>query len=233
MSDNNPFETASEPNYLEILVGEGKKFKTVEDLAKGKKESDDYIETLKAELAAEKAKTANGINAEAILTEIRKIREGTSDTEPRQPGETTQVVTPPQIEELVLQTLRNNEIEQITKTNFQKSVEKMDEVWGDDAPKKLKETAKNLGVSVEYLQNVAKQSAPVFFQLTGLNADRSAPGGTTVPTSTVRPVAQNGQVRDMKYYRELKKSNPALFKEDKIRIQMEKDAIALGESFFN
>lgn len=43
--------TEDQVNPLDALVGESKKFKTVEDLAKGKQEADAFIETLKQEKA--------------------------------------------------------------------------------------------------------------------------------------------------------------------------------------
>ena len=235
MSDtNDPFKTADEPNYLEVLVGEGKKFKSVDELAKGKAEADAFIETLKSELAAEKAKSANGTNVQAILDEIKKLNEGkTNDGEVQPLTTATETTAIPNIEEIVLNTLKKTETERTIESNRQAVITKMNEVWGADASKELSKTAKSLGVSVEYLNNVAQQSPSVFFQLTGLNANRNAPSGTTVPTSTVNFGGPGGKVRDAKYYRELKASNRSLNNDTKTQIQMARDAQAQGESFFN
>lgn len=230
-----PFASASEPNYLEELVGEGKKFATAADLAKGKFHADTMIETLKAEITALKANNANGMNVEALMNEIKKLQSGTTQENEGQPPAQTETNPPAQtnIEDLVLQTLEKERAKQATLSNKQTVINKMNEVWGADAPKELKKTADRLGVSVEYLNTVAAQSAPVFFQLTGLNADRSVPSGTTVPTSKVAVGVETSKKRDAAYYRELKKNNPSLYKSQQVQVQMHKDALALGEDYFN
>ena len=84
MTDSNtdPFAQTQEPNYLAELVGEGKKFKTVDDLAKGKWNSDSMIETLKAEIATLKAQANSGANVDTLLAEIRKINGNKEGTDP-------------------------------------------------------------------------------------------------------------------------------------------------------
>lgn len=234
MSDNDPFNTNEQVNYLEELVGDGKKFKTPEDLAKGKAEADRYIETLKQELEAAKAQAANGANVESILAEIKKLNESKPGNDGGQPPmNERENTTIPNIEELVLQTLTKTEAERQARENKNSVIAKMNEVWGADSGKELSKTAANLGVSVEYLNSVAQQSPKVFFQLTGLNTNRSAPSGTTVPTSKVNFGGPEGTVRDARFYRELKKSNPKLYADTKTQIQMARDAQRIGESFFN
>lgn len=238
MTDSNtdPFASSTEPNYLAELVGEGKKFKTVEDLAKGKWNSDSMIETLKAEINTLKTQADSGKNIDAVLAEIRKINTK-ENTDPGS-GQTTmteqKTPDPVNIEEIVLNTLQKTEATKRLETNRQTTIAKMNEVWGADAPKKLQEISGQLGVSIEYLRGVADQSPNVFFQLTGLNANRSAPSGTTVPTSTVRTgITDTGKERTMAFYRELKKQNPARYKEADIQVQMHNDAMRLGERFFD
>ena len=235
-SNTDPFAQTQEPNYLAELVGEGKKFKTVDDLAKGKWNSDSMIETLKAEIATLKTQAASGANVDTLLAEIRKINGNKEGTDPGsgQPPVTEQTNTNPvNIEEVVLNTLKKTEAERLTKTNRDTVIAKMNEVWGKDSPTKLQEVAAQLNVSTEYLRGVADQSPSVFFQLTGLNQTRVVPSGTTVPTSTVRPGINGAKDRTMAFYRELKKTNPSQYKSTEIQVQMHNDAIRLGEAFFD
>lgn len=236
MTDANtdPFNTQNEVNYLEELVGEGKKFGTVEDLAKGKWHSDTMIETLKAEIEALKASNANGMNTEKLLEEIRKLNEGKNLENNGQPVETDKPNPPPQnIEEIVLNTLNNAEQARKAQENREKVISKMNEVWGADASKELSKVAASLNLSKEKLLETAQQSPEAFFTLTGLNADRTPLSGTAAPTSTVRFNGQSSGQRDAAYYRELKKTNPSLYKDSKTQVQMHRDALALGEKFFN
>lgn len=232
MSEDNPFETASERNYLEELVGEGKKFKTVDELAKGKWQSDDYIETLKAKITALEAQTANGMNVEKLREEILRLNAGKDDNGGGQPPVQPSVPSTPDIEDVVLQTLRKTEAERAVQTNTQTTIAKMKEVWGKDAGTKLAEVASEINTSVEALREIAAQSPQMFYRLTGLDQDRTPSGGTTVPTSSVRFESRTPD-RTAKYYRELRKTNPALYKETSTQIQMHRDAQRLGESFFD
>jgi len=227
-----PFKTTNE-NYLETLVGDGKKFATVEDLARGKKEADDFIETLKSENAALKNQSANGMNVDKLMEEIRKLNEGKSDPGNGQPKATEPQNPPTQnIEEIVLQTLNKVQSQSQASQNEQLVIEKVNEAWGNDANSKLKEIASGLGLSLEDLKEQGRKSPAAFFALTGLNADRSPKTGLTVPTGTVTPGKVTTGKRDWNYYQELKKSNPAVYKETRVQIQMNKDARELGEAFF-
>jgi hypothetical protein len=228
-----PFKTVDEVNYLEELVGEGKKFGTVDDLAKGKFHADTMIETLKAEIASLKEANANGSNIQTLLDEIKKIK-GEPDDNGGQPPVQSQSNPPPQnIEELVLSTLDKAKQTELVNRNRETVVSKLNEVWGADAGKNLQKTARELGVSVDYLNNVAQQSPKAFFTLTGLDANRTAPSGTTVPTSTVNFGGKTSNVRDAKFYRELKQANPKLYNDSKTKVQMHRDALSMGEAFFN
>lgn len=231
---NDPFRTTDDVNYLEELVGEGKKFGTIEDLAKGKFHADTMIETLKAEINTLKTSSANGTNIDTLLEEIRKINAGKTGDNNGQPIGDAQVNPPPQnIEEIVLSTLTKTEQARKAQENEQKSVAKMQEVWGKDASKELSRVASTLGLTKEKLLETAQQSPEAFFTLTGLNSNRSPASGTTVPTSSVRFESNGTGKRDAKYYRELKKTNPTAYKDSKTQVQMHRDALQLGEEFFN
>ena len=231
--NNDPFKTPDETNYLAELVGEGKKFSTVDDLAKGKWHSDTMIETLKAEINALKEANANGTNMTALLDEIKKLKGNTDDTNGQTDGQSQGNPPPQDFEEMILNTLNKTKAEEAAKTNRAKAIDKMNEVWGNDAAKELKKTAATLGVSVEYLNDIATQSADAFFAMTGLNSNRTPASGTSVPRGTVNFESNSSKVRDAKYYRELKQSNPKLYKDSKVQVQMHRDALALGETFFN
>jgi hypothetical protein len=230
---NDPFKTANEPNYLAELVGEGKKFATIEDLAKGKWHSDTMIETLKAEIEVERQKANNGANVKALLDELKRAQGNNDDTNGQPNGQSQENPTPVNVEEIVLETLKKSKLEETIQSNKNKVINKITEVWGADAGKELKRSADALGISVTELNDIAQKSPEAFFRLTGLDADRTPSSGTTVPTSTVRLGGPASKVRDAKFYRELKQSNPKLYNDPKTKVQMHRDAIDLGEAYFN
>src|SRR5882762_1576622 len=81
---NLPNQLDSNKAYLEQLVGEGKKFKTAEDLARGKAESDSFIEIMKArmdELRADHLRLREDHQASAQLKDlIDSLQKSKDDT---------------------------------------------------------------------------------------------------------------------------------------------------------
>ena len=63
-----PLETTS---VVDQLVGEGKKFKTIEDALNGKIESDNYITELKSKLSALEAEALKGNRIEELLSQLQ------------------------------------------------------------------------------------------------------------------------------------------------------------------
>ena len=62
----------TQTSELADLVGEGKKFATVEDLAKGKQESDRFIEQLQGELSGLREDLGKRMTSEQVLEEINR-----------------------------------------------------------------------------------------------------------------------------------------------------------------
>lgn len=231
--ENDPFKNPEgNVNYLEALVGEGKKFKTVDDLAKGKAESDSYIETLKQENESLKLKAAEGKSVAELLEALKQDKNPIMDNPLDKGTQTPPALKEEDIAKIALETLNKSETERRIKSNYDASVAKMREVWGNDANKKLVEVASALSVSIDDLVEVARKSPNAFYQMTGLNADRSVPGGTVAPKGTVN-LGTNTKKRDAAYYRDLKVQNPSLWKDTKTQIQMHRDAQSIGEDFFN
>ena len=59
-------------SFLDQLVGEGKKFANIEDLAKGKLNSDEHIDKLENENQRLRQELDTRMTAEEVLAEIRK-----------------------------------------------------------------------------------------------------------------------------------------------------------------
>lgn len=230
-----PFQTPEgSEDLVAALVGEGKKYKDTQALAKSRIHADEHIARLEAELATEREKAKDGKSVAELLEALRAQDPPPNNGQPIvNEAEPPASFKPEDIEKITLATLEKTENARKVAANKAAAIQKMDEVWGADAGKKLNETAKSLGLSIEYLDQVAQQSPSAFFQLTGLNANRTAPSGTTVPTSTVRFGGDASQKRDAAFYRELRRSNPKLWYESKTQIQYQRDALAQGEEFFN
>ena len=221
-------------NPLETLVGEGKKFKTVEDLARGKIESDNYIENLKRELADEKlANEANRRVEELLAQRQQKPQEEQGNNQP--PVEPAPQVKPEDLAELVRKiTAEDNKQAQIA-ANVNVVSAELVKIYGseDNANREVKKRAAELGVTVEWLQGVAAQSPKAFFTTLGVqNTEKPA-----APTrGDVNPQAfQSGNTQDNKYswYREQMRADPKLRDNRNFQLKMHEAALKHGDDFFN
>ena len=229
-SDDNPEDIV---NYLEELVGEDKKFKSVEDLAKGKAEADAFIKKLTDELAEVRKDLDTKIGLEEFLTKMKANEQnGSEEVNDGQP-----ISDDPSpnanIEELVEQLLSKREQTQSAKANETKVASKLTEVYGDKAREQVQRAAEALGTTPAELQEIGRKNPSMLFRLMGLEG-RQAPSGSTVPTSTVH-ISDNGTggERNHAYYQNLKKENPKLYNSPKVQVAMHKDAMRLGERFFS
>lgn len=234
-------------NPLEVLVGEDKKFKTIEDLAKGKLESDAYIETLTRKLDALQEEVQKGQTAKEIADQLREqFQKASSNPNPNQnSGENedgtntnnnsnqNRGISEEDILSLVEKRLSERESTSKAQRNLDEVNKVLQEKIGATAPKFISDKAAELGVTKEYLEQQAAVSPKAFYNLIGLN--QQAPNQNfTPPASSVQTanVGGGGTVRDKKYYDKLYRENPSLRTDKATTIQEHKDAMALGAKFY-
>lgn len=229
-------QTQLPENPLEVLVGEDKKFKSVEDLAKGKIESDNFIKQLQNELAELRDQVGKHQTMEEIKTQIlsslkqEKPLEQPVQPPTREPNDSDKV----DVESLVATLLEKREIETRQKTNKQVVQDALEKKFGADAQLILNQKAKELSVSLDYLAKVAHESPSAFFRLVGI--DQATPAHQPAPaprSSQSAPVTPQSGVRNKSYYEKLKTVNPSEYFSQKTQMQMYKDAMAQGESFYS
>lgn len=232
--------------FLDTLVGEGKKFRDPEELAKGKWESDTYIQTLEQKLDSLRKELEQRETAAEIADRIKSqmANQTPSNRQPNPAGEEngggnddlTQQKMEGLSKEELLKLLDERDRSTVAQKNRIEVSRVLNEKIGATAPKWLADKARELGVTKEYLQQQAEVSPKAFFNLVGLNQTQ-APSGTgfTPPQSSINTSALDTgtQTRTNKYYEKLFKENPKLRFDPKLTVQMHKDAQKLGESFFD
>jgi hypothetical protein len=241
--DNTP-QIDESKDYFQELVGDGRKFKTPQDLAKAKLNSDHYIKTLemqKDELRNDYLKLRQDYEARAKLEELidqlgKKTQlPPTSDYTPPanvdKPG-----IDSAKIESLVSSKIQEHEASKKQTENFQTVKEKLKERYGANYASSLKEQIEDLGITEEFANNLARSNPAVFFRTFGLDAPSQQQNFQTPPRST--RISDNfntkgTQQRTWQYYQDLKAKNPKLYYDPKIAVQMEKDIQTLGERFMD
>lgn len=227
----NETETNTEDTtvYLDELVGEGKKFKDVEALAKGKAEADKLI----AELKAKEDEFAKNDYAKQLLEkmETQTTVPPVQTPEPNKgtdEGATTPASTE-DIESLIAKAIAERETKSAVTANLETVNKTLESNFGTEAEAKVLAKANELGMTKERLQSIAADSPAAFLSLMGTKQPEP-----TVPLSSDRnTVNLVSNERDFNYYQKLRKENPKAFSTSTIQKQMVEDKNRLGNKFFS
>lgn len=224
-------------SFVAQLVGEGKKFRDLEALAKGKLEADRHIGEITKTLDELRAELAKQDYAKSLLESINKGSETRAEQpppnnpSPSNTENTTQNAS--DIESLVEKVITEKERNRTVAQNIAVVGEEMEKQFGDKAGQILKSKAQELNMSIERLKEIAAESPTAFFQLVGVSANRK-PQTSTAPQSTVRSEGfnPNSQDRDFEYYQKMRKENRSLYYSPKIQNMMLQDRERLGSRFY-
>lgn len=230
-------------NYLADLVGEGKKFKTVEDLARGKAESDLYIKTLtqrQDEMRADYLRLKEDYESRAKLEELidqmstqtRQIEDRTTppaDTY-RQP-----TIDPNEIKSLVSSTVQEMDNARKQEENYNLVRSKLQERYGDSYPSVLRKQMGDLGLSEVEINDMARKHPQLLLKTIGADQPVKREGFQTPERTSQRtdPFAPRTQQRTWTYYQDMRTNNPKLYNDPKTTVQMHKDALEQGDAFFD
>ncbi len=231
--DNNP---------LEALVGEGKKFKTVEDLAKSKLESDNHIARIQAENDELRRKVLESQTVEDILARIEAGRQTPPVPNPNPSPEAHQPAKPDgnevNLQAEIQRVLQESKTQERVQTNVAEVTRVLVERFGDEtkANEYIKSRASELGVGVEFLQEVATKSPKAFFTTVGLDAQPPAPNNRPsqgdVNPQALKNHSPGVQPKTYKWWDSLRKENPTAYFSEKMTMQRHKEALEAGEAFF-
>lgn len=237
----------TENNVFETLVGEDKKFKSPDDLAKAKLEADAFVERLKEENSALRAigKTVdtNSEKLAAMAAILEKIKgepsTGGYDRSGDKANANNQSISGLSRDD-VMKLFEEMENERRQEGNKKFANKKLAEVFGDKAHEVLKNKAEELGVSMDQMQEVARRSPSAFFNMIGLNGENksrsSTQRGSSVNTEALEGSSGSGEtgVRNNAYYEKLKKDMGAKKFAFDVRLQQQmwKDINRLGDAFY-
>jgi hypothetical protein len=232
-------------NYLEELVGEGKKFKSPEDLARGKFEADNvFIPRLQKELEELRQELNTRMTLEQYMEKMTAAPMGTSRETPTQPAANTSTASqsegspfkPEDIEELVSKKIEERERERVQRQNLQEVQAALIGAFGNDYVNKLTETAQTLGLDKQTLDHLAKTQPKAFFRLVGIENMKEKPQdmGLFTPPATRQSTsfAPQTQVKNQSFYSNLRKTDPKTYWSPSTQNQMHVDAARLGQNFY-
>jgi hypothetical protein len=197
-----------EKDYTPDLVGEGKKYKTVQDLARAVLHKDVHITRIEGENSQVREELATRISYQDFLDQIKSNQGNSQD--PQDSGDTTEksAIKPEDVADLVLQKLNQTQQQQTASQNEALVVNKLTEVLGPNYASKLRQQAAELGLSDAEVKSLAQRNPKALFRMFGIDADRQVETFEAPVRTQQSGFAPTGQKRGKTYYDEIYKSDP-------------------------
>lgn len=182
-------DPSAEQPSVQALVGEGKKFKDFEALAKSKLESDAYIEQLKSEAAELRNELKAKVTADEVLASINK-KSG------NQPAASEHSAEPVDLDAVLEEKLSEREARKAYEANIRSTHEALVAHAGsaEAAVALLKAKASELGVAVSWLKDMAGRTPKALNALLGLAEQPVKAPTSTRPTGDVNLQAKEAGI---------------------------------------
>lgn len=212
------------------------KDKSKEEILEAKINSDLFVKTLtkrQDDISKDYLEARKQLDAQASLQELvdKLSQKTTSNSAPPNANEGTESHKPEPIDmdkrvrELIEETRRVER--QTANANLVQS--KLKERFGNSYQSVLRDT----GLSEKQINEIAGDSPEAIFRLVGLDSAPKENFQAPPKNAQLPSFAPRGQTkRDWIYYQELKKTDPKLYLDPKIAVQMHNDAVEQGEAFY-
>lgn len=218
------------PEELTELIGEGKKYKSIDDALKSVPHAQNHISILERELAELKQDLEKRLNSEQVLEKILEAKKDSGSQE-LPPNE----ITPEALKDLVKSTYQEISSDEKKASNLKAVDSKLQETWGDKAAQMLRTKADELGVGVGFLQETAAHSPKAFYNLIGVSQDKPTGSVPSMQKGSVNTetFAETGlQPYSYKWYQNMRRNDPKQYYTPKVQMQMHKHATEQGDKFY-
>ncbi len=224
--------------YLDDLVGDGKKFKDHEALARGKWHADKTIEIMEKRMDAlrtdyqkEREQNITRAQLEEVIEKFSK-QPLASNANPLVNEEKPSMFDPAQLESLVETNFQKMKEKDRQEDNY-KTVQNMAIArYGNNYKQHLTTTMSDLGLTPQELETMARTNPKVFIKTFGLE-QQPGPGFQAPPRSNINPPFRptNSNHNKWSYYEELRRTKPEEYHSQKTQNKMMEDYAALGDDF--
>lgn len=225
------FEDTSDTEITaDQLVGEGKKFKTFDDLARSKAHADKTIADREAELAQLREDLNTRLSVEEQLKQFQKATTIPPENQaPNQPNNSPQENQ--DLAKRVREVIDQERQETSRRTNQQLVQDKLAELYGtpEKAAQVVRAKAQELGVSIQFMESIALQSPKAFFTQLGVAEPSRNQAPVTPSRGDVNTLAlgiNTGIPKEGSYeaFEEMRKTNPTLYWNPKTQSRIHKAA---------
>lgn len=242
-SDDDQIEIDENKQYLSELVGEGKKYKDNETLAKSYYHADKALEIsnrrqdqLREAFIKERQENIAKAKLQDLVDKLTNSKQTNSsnETPPVNEQNDKPAIDMDQIKSLMSTSLQEYEAGNKQRANLAQVQNKLVERYGKNYSKDLGEQLQVLGMSVDQIDALSKQAPQAAIRMLGLDTQTQREGFQSPPRSNQRNdsfAPKAAKKRTWSYYQELRKTNPDMYLDRKIANQMAQDAVELGEEF--
>lgn len=242
-SNEDQIDIDENKNYLEELVGEGRKYKDNEALAKSKIHADKTIEVqnrrmdqLREDFLKERQENIAKAKLQELVDKLTNNKQSLTSNETPQVNEDNEkpAIDMDQIKSLMTNQFQEYEAGKRQRDNLAQVQNKLVEHYGKNYSNALGEQLQNLGMSAKQIDELAKEAPQAAIRMLGLDAKAQQDNFQAPPRSNQRNdsfAPKGAKKRTWSYYQELRKTNPDMYLDRKIANQMAQDAVELGEEF--
>lgn len=223
-------------DLLSELVGEGKKFKTVEDLARGKLEADSFIQRITQENKALREAMDND-TPDVVLAKINGLlsTRGSENTANQQASNQSQSKEP-SLEEKVLTLLNSREMEQNRKKNVETFNQTVNRAFGDKTADVVATRLTELDMDPQLFNTMVEKNPQAALKVLGLK--EPAPSQSTLQGSAVNTEAyfgndnKGGEKQNFAYFNKLRRELKEGYYTPEVQKQVFEARKKLGEDFW-
>lgn len=238
----NPDDNQTSNEDREAILNKWKD-KPQEELLEAKVNADLYVKTLTARLddlrndyLSLREQHQAGTELKELIDQLKSKPQGDDNSQLTNQGNIIPAIKPEDIDTLVTQRVTEQMTQHqrnlVQRENFKSVEAKLKEHFGDQYQNAYKQRLDTLGLDREFADDLAKNHPTVFMKTFELDTPKQQ-SNVSLPRSNQRQTsfAPSTVKRDWAYYQEMKKTNPKLYLDPKIAIQMDADSQALGDEF--
>jgi hypothetical protein len=217
------------------LVGDGKKYKTVEELARGRIEADVHIVRLETEAKDLREKLAKAKAIEDVLEAVKANAASAKDTpDPKDAPATGTSLTAEQVAKIVATQVTGLRTQEVKATNLAKANAEMVKLFGDKAQEVYQKEANTPELQKVY-KELAETNPEKFVSLfhkpepKNQTLDNGGKNTAALPNLNTLTGVQPGT---QAYYAKLRKENPKLYMSPTVQLKMHADALSDPDKYF-
>lgn len=224
--------TQAIPESVSLLVGEGRKYKTLDDLAKAYLNADGFIEQLKAENQELRTKTVEAKTIDEVLERLSANQSNAAVTTSADQVSSTNGLSAQDVAKIVQQTVTGLETAKTRQSNILKADQALKAAFGDKATEVYSSVAKTPELNEAYMKLAAvdpDQFVALFTKSGQSNASTGSQVDSGSNVNTTTSYSSNNSVREMtpgtkEYFAKIRREDPKKYFSQNFQLELNKAA---------